>query len=107
MDDFFKDKIGFWNNIYGLNFSSIIPMLITQPKVTHITEDQLLCDPQLLIKIDCMDVTAAELTFIRKRFNFVTKKEGTFHGFCVWFDCIFEQLSPSTVSNTNYSSNKL
>jgi hypothetical protein len=94
MDAFFVDKHHFWKDVYGFNFSSVIPLVqervLQQPQITLVEPGQLLSEGTIVREIDLHTVASNELSYIECPFQFEAKKDGNLHGFCAWFDVIFE-----------------
>jgi predicted RNA methylase len=107
MDNVLQDKVLYWTDIYGLDFSPIISMahekLISKPYVDIIQPEQLIATPQIVKEVDCRTATVAELEHIWARTPFVTTKEGVLHGFALWFDVKFEGEENLVVLDTSPS----
>jgi len=105
MECYCKENFGYWENIYGFDFSAVIPLAreasLSKPVITLLKNDQLLSQPQLLLDIDCYTVKPEQLQRIEKLFTFKTTKfNGTVHGMCIWFDVIFKGSDKTVVLST-------
>lgn len=104
MSALFEQKVNYWGDVYGLDFSPIAPYatekLLSKPYIDHLEAEQLLSDRVLLKKIDIKTVTIAELHSIRSQATFTIKKSGILQGFCIWFDVVFEGSEETVVLDT-------
>ncbi len=67
---------------------------MAQPEIrTTVRPDQLLSHPALVKEIDCLTVQPHELKQFDCKFAFPITQEGTLHGFCVWFDVVFDPFN--------------
>jgi len=95
MDSFIQEKFHYWKNVHGFNFSSVIPLMKEksiqqQPLITIVKPEQLLSQPIVIKDIDLHTVVSEELRFVQYPFEFQATKSGSLHGFCCWFEVIFE-----------------
>eukprot|EP01089_Gocevia_fonbrunei_P000224 TRINITY_DN10230_c0_g1_i1.p1 TRINITY_DN10230_c0_g1~~TRINITY_DN10230_c0_g1_i1.p1 ORF type:complete len:239 (-),score=47.58 TRINITY_DN10230_c0_g1_i1:4-720(-) len=100
MEEFFEEKFGFWNNVYGFDFSLVSPMVkqteLQQPKVVIVKPEQLLAKPVTLFEFDCSKIQIQDLHSLNRQFSFEISKQNNskkdkflLQGFCVWFDVVF------------------
>jgi len=103
MNNLYDEKINFWTDVYGFDMSAIMPLamneLALKPKVDIISPSQLLTKRPICMKeMDLGTVTADDLKYIQCecyiQIDDAQEGQDYVHGFCVWFDCIFE---PKTV----------
>lgn len=94
MDAMYKDKFEFWKDVYGFDYSPLIPSVIVKslqsPTISTVTSTSCLCDPQEVITLDLHSVTLKDVQSFSKDFNFEIPQSCTAHGFVSWFDVVFE-----------------
>jgi protein arginine N-methyltransferase 6 len=94
MNNLYKEKFEFWKDVYGLDFSALIPtakaQALAQPEICIVESSQLLSYPLLVKEIDCLTVQPTDLTHFSCPFSFPVKKDDTLHGFCAWFEVLFD-----------------
>mmetsp|Transcript_11299 Transcript_11299/g.19324 ORF Transcript_11299/g.19324 Transcript_11299/m.19324 type:complete len:245 (+) Transcript_11299:3-737(+) len=99
MDKYYEEKIDYWKDVYGFNFSSIIPSAtqgaIVGNAVVDIEEEQLISTSFLIENIDLTTVTMKDLAKLEQECFFSITKDANFHAFCIWFDVGF----PNTNNN--------
>ncbi len=95
LERYCNERFLFWTDVYGFSMNTFISAeaeaMLRSPVITHVDEDMLLSDPQLVKEIDCLTVKPEEVEGFRADLKFLAKKEGICHGFCFWFDCHFEK----------------
>jgi len=102
MDLFYQSKFDFWNEIYGFDFSPVIPLAMKQalskPEISIVSSDQILSSPLIVEEIDLYTVVPEYIQNIYKVLSFIPEKDGNLHGFCCWFTVEFEgELEGSNV----------
>ncbi|KAL9648354.1 hypothetical protein ABK040_001933 [Willaertia magna] len=100
MNDLYKERVEFWNDVYGFDMSAAIPLametLARKPYVECIKQEQLLLKIPIIIKeLNLMTITNEDLQFIQCECYIQLednniKQQNCIHGFCVWFDVLFE-----------------
>eukprot|EP01114_Cavostelium_apophysatum_P012270 TRINITY_DN2723_c0_g1_i2.p1 TRINITY_DN2723_c0_g1~~TRINITY_DN2723_c0_g1_i2.p1 ORF type:complete len:505 (-),score=105.55 TRINITY_DN2723_c0_g1_i2:734-2248(-) len=101
MDDFFAEKVTFWNNVYDIDMSVLIPFAkkcaFEKPLIDKVVKPEwVIADPTTIKSLDLKNVPIwepYEKTIVK--FNFTVKKTGNFHGFAAWFDVIFRGTDTS------------
>lgn len=113
MDQFYAKKFDFWKNVYGFNFSSIIPYVqqseLGLPKVKVIQTSQLLSEPYLTQVLDLKTVQKKDLEKMTTKFICNVNKDGLMHGLCIWFEVGFtplDQKDNQVILSTSPSSPK-
>lgn len=90
MDDeaYYKKKLNFWNNVYGVKMTCIKKWVLSEPLVDPIDAHDILTTNKKFYDIDLEKVTKAELEF-NSNFEMDVEVDGVIHGFVTWFDCFF------------------
>ncbi|KAL2081509.1 hypothetical protein ACEWY4_023362 [Coilia grayii] len=93
----FSEKVGFWENPYGLDFSCLQPLarkeFFSKPKFNHEIQPQdCLCTPTDVITLNMHTLQVSDLERLQGEFSFKVEKAGTFHGFTAWFSVQFHGL---------------
>ncbi|EFC46475.1 predicted protein [Naegleria gruberi] len=101
MNNLYKEKVNFWEDVYGFDMSAIMSMAMYEislkPKVDIISPSQLLLKNPIVVKeLDLGKITVDDLKYIDCECHItldnITDEEAQthVHGFCVWFDVVFE-----------------
>jgi protein arginine N-methyltransferase 6 len=105
--DYYKSKIDFWNDVFGIDMSVLIPFAkqcsLVGAAVDSIKGENVVCDPIVIKTINCRTVTAPELDLTHSEFSFRFNRTCRWHGFAGWFDVTFRPgyLTHSTGEKTN------
>ncbi|GBG61491.1 hypothetical protein CBR_g21834 [Chara braunii] len=96
----YDEAVEFWNNVYGIDMSSLIPLAkrcaFEEPVVEPISAENVLTWPAIVTEIDCATITVAELEAeIKGTFSVSSIMNGTLNGFVVWFDVVFRNGEPA------------
>ncbi|KAL0481919.1 protein arginine N-methyltransferase [Acrasis kona] len=93
MRELFNDTVGFWQDVYGVNMSAVIPdvvsNLLSKPYVGIVKQNRLLSKPVHIHSIDCNKISISDLQTLTNSSVYQVCKVGVLHGFCLWFDVIF------------------
>eukprot|EP01118_Nematostelium_gracile_P010543 TRINITY_DN3648_c0_g1_i1.p1 TRINITY_DN3648_c0_g1~~TRINITY_DN3648_c0_g1_i1.p1 ORF type:complete len:509 (-),score=155.67 TRINITY_DN3648_c0_g1_i1:14-1540(-) len=95
MDDFYKEKVEFWNDVWGVDMSIVAPFAkkcaFEKPMIDKAVKPEcVLADPVTLKTFNLRDVPIDkpyEKTIVQ--FSFKAKRDANLHGFCAWFDVLF------------------
>jgi len=95
-DDFYAEKIGFWDSVYGVKMSAFIPYAkkcaFEKPIIDRtIKPEHLLAPAQVITSFDLRKVAPHkpyEKTVVQ--FSFEASQSGNIHGFAAWFDVQFQ-----------------
>ena len=102
MSEYQKEHFGFWSNVYGFDFSPLLPALrhkaLTRPIISVLEPKQCLAEPELVLAIDLQFVTREEVLKIGSNPTFTLTKNGVMHGFACWFDVEFDGKEPVILS---------
>ncbi|XP_042398735.1 probable protein arginine N-methyltransferase 6.2 [Zingiber officinale] len=92
--DRYRESIGFWHDVYGINMSAMIPLAkqyaFEEPTIETISGENVLTWPILVKEVDCYTVTAPELESVTAKFSFSSMLQAPLHGFAFWFDVVFD-----------------
>ncbi|KAK3543808.1 hypothetical protein QTP70_028104 [Hemibagrus guttatus] len=93
----YSQKLEFWENIYGLDFSCLQPVaqeeFFSKPKFSHhLNPDDCLSTPCDVISLDMLTLNVSDLEKLRGEFRFTIESSGTLHGFTAWFSTFFHSL---------------
>ena len=98
MKDYQKENVDFWNDVYGFDFSPLLPSvskkLLTQPIITEVKSSQCLSNAELLTHLELAFVEPEDVKSICGIFKFAMTKNDVMHGFACWFDVKFEGENP-------------
>lgn len=95
MEQFFKEKVEFWNSVYGIDMSAFGPYAkkcaFEKPLIDKaIKPEALLSEPMVITSFELKDVHAEKpykKTIVK--FQFKVNQDGPMHGFAAWFDVSF------------------
>ncbi|KAH9929499.1 S-adenosyl-L-methionine-dependent methyltransferase [Epithele typhae] len=87
--DYKEEKINFWDNVYGFDYSCIKEIALREPLVDTVEIKAVVTDPCLIKHIDLRTVTKEELTFTND-FSLKATRNDYVHAFLAWFDILFE-----------------
>ncbi|SJX65967.1 probable HMT1-hnRNP arginine N-methyltransferase [Sporisorium reilianum f. sp. reilianum] len=89
-DQEYKDeKIGFWDDVYGFNYSCIKDIALREPLVDTVDIKSVVCDPFPIKQLDLLTVTKEELSF-ECDFTLNATRDDYVHAFLGWFDISFD-----------------
>ncbi|XP_022535776.1 protein arginine N-methyltransferase 2 [Astyanax mexicanus] len=96
-DDDYSQKVEFWENLYGLDYSCLQPVaqeeFFSKPKFSHqLKPEDCLSTPCDVITLDMHTVKVSDLEKLRGEFQFTVERRGTLHGFSAWFSTFFQSL---------------
>jgi len=83
-----EEKIGFWENVYGFDFSSIKSVALREPLVDTVDSKAIVTNPCLIKEIDIRTVKKSDLTFTVP-FKLSAIRDDYIHAFIAWFDIVF------------------
>ncbi|GAM39652.1 type I ribosomal protein arginine N-methyltransferase [Talaromyces pinophilus] len=82
------DKIGFWDNVYGFNYSPMKDVALTEPLVDTVEMKAVVTDPCAVLTLDLYTVTPADLSF-KVPYSLAVKRNDFIHAIIAWFDIQF------------------
>ncbi|GAA5917764.1 hypothetical protein JCM8208_004848 [Rhodotorula glutinis] len=101
-----EEKIGFWDDVYGFDYSCIKEIALREPLVDTVDLKSVVTNPCKLATFDLLKVTKEQLTFMTK-FKLTATRNDYVHAFLGWFDCAFRSchkpVSFSTGPHAKYT----
>lgn len=87
--DYKEEKISFWEDIYGFDFSAMKEIALKEPLVDTVDGKQVMTkEPYMLLDIDVYTVQAEDLNFSTE-FSLTAARTDYVHGFLLYFDVSF------------------
>lgn len=87
--DYKDEKIGFWDNVYGFDYSPLKDTALTEPLVDTVEMKACVTDPARVFTIDLYTVSSADLAFSAPYVLKVRKPQDFIHALIAWFDIEF------------------
>ncbi|KXL48128.1 hypothetical protein M433DRAFT_76650 [Acidomyces richmondensis BFW] len=106
-DGEYKDeKIGFWDNVYGFDYTPLKITALTEPLVDTVELKAVVTDPCAVVTLDLYTVTPADLAFSLP-FELQIRRTDYIHALIAWFDIEFSACHKpvrfSTGPHTKYT----
>lgn len=83
-----NQKIGYWDDVYGVRMSSIKKWSLFEPLVDTVQQDLINTDYCPILDIDLKTVKASELDFASE-YRLTVNRDDKIHGLVAWFDTYF------------------
>ncbi|KAL8828090.1 MAG: hypothetical protein Q9191_002788 [Dirinaria sp. TL-2023a] len=83
-----EEKIGFWDNVYGFDFSPLKPSALSEPLVDTVEMKACVTNAARVFTIDLYTVTVKELGFSAP-FKLFAERNDFVHALIAWFDIDF------------------
>jgi len=87
--DYKEEKINFWDNVYGFDYSCIKDIALREPLVDTVELKAVVTDPCMIKHIDLLTAKKEDLTF-EAPFSLTATRDDYVHAFLAWFDICFE-----------------
>jgi len=87
--DYKEEKINFWDNVYGFDYSCIKDIALREPLVDTVELKSVVTDPCMLKHIDLLTAKKEDLTFASP-FTLTATRNDYIHAFLAWFDITFD-----------------
>ncbi|VDB95927.1 unnamed protein product [Peniophora sp. CBMAI 1063] len=104
--DYKEEKINFWDNVYGFDYSCIKDIALREPLVDTVELKAVVTDPCMFREIDIKTVKKEDLSFTAP-FKLKATRDDYVHAFLAWFDvsfkCTHKQVSFSTGPHAKYT----
>ncbi|PFH53723.1 hypothetical protein AMATHDRAFT_54170 [Amanita thiersii Skay4041] len=104
--DYKQEKINFWDNVYGFDYSCIKDIAIREPLVDTVELDSVVTDPCMIKHINLLTAKKEDLTF-SSPFSLKVRRHDYVHAFLGWFDILFDcthkKVKFSTGPHTHYT----
>ena len=91
-EEYKSRKIGFWDDVYGVNMSSIQKWALFEPLVDVVTSELINTDACAVLDIDLKTVKVEELDFASE-YQLNVKRDDKIHALVAWFDTYFSHSS--------------
>ncbi|RYP54974.1 hypothetical protein DL768_000290 [Monosporascus sp. mg162] len=106
-DGEYKDeKIGFWDNVYGFNYTPLKETALAEPLVDTVEVKAAVTDPTAVLTLDLYTCTTADLAF-SVPFRLTSRRDDFVHALVAWFDIEFtachKTIRFSTGPHTKYT----
>ncbi|KAI6093843.1 protein arginine N-methyltransferase 1 [Hypoxylon rubiginosum] len=106
-DGEYKDeKIGFWDNVYGFDYSPLKETALSEPLVDTVEVKAAVTDPTAILTLDLYTCTTADLAFSIP-FKLKCRRNDFVHALVAWFDIDFtachKPIRFSTGPHTKYT----
>jgi protein arginine N-methyltransferase 1 len=101
--DYKNDKIDYWNNVYGFNFSCIKEIAYKEPLVDTVEGNAVATTPCKILSLDLNTITKEDLTFTTK-FEIFGQRNDYVHALIAWFDITFSTCHKPVYFTTSPSS---
>ncbi|KAK6528839.1 type I protein arginine N-methyltransferase Rmt1 [Orbilia ellipsospora] len=97
--DYKEEKIGFWNNVYGFDFSPLQATALAEPLVDTVDLKAVVTDPCLVLSLDLYTVKPEDLAFTAP-FDLTIRRNDFIHALIAWFDIDFSACHKSIKFST-------
>jgi len=87
---YMRDRIDFWNDVYGFDMSSIKELALKEPVVDVVDPKSILSNAVPILDIDILTCTKEQLSFT-SNFAITSQRNDYLHGLCAYFECAFTQ----------------
>ncbi|KAJ6327913.1 hypothetical protein OIU77_009734 [Salix suchowensis] len=91
--DRYGESIDFWQNVYGINMSAMLPLAkqfaFEEPLVESISGENILTWPHVVKQLDFYTIAIDELESVTMRYKFRSMMRAPLHGFVFWFNVEF------------------
>ncbi|PKS10650.1 hypothetical protein jhhlp_002405 [Lomentospora prolificans] len=106
-DGEYKDeKIGFWDNVYGFDYTPLKETALSEPLVDTVELKAVVTEPSSVLVLDLYKCTTADLDF-KVPFNLSCRRDDYIHALVAWFDIEFSECHKpvrfSTGPHTKYT----
>ncbi|KAF4567368.1 type I protein arginine N-methyltransferase Rmt1 [Pleurotus pulmonarius] len=104
--DYKEEKINFWDNVYGFDYSCIKDIALREPLVDTVELKAVVTNPCMVKHIDLRTAKKEDLTF-DVPFTLTATRNDYAHAFLAWFDILFDcthkKVSFSTGPHAQYT----
>jgi protein arginine N-methyltransferase 1 len=97
--DYKEEKIGFWSQLWGLDFSPMQSFAIQEPVSDIVDKAAIATTTSCILNLDLYTCTQQDLDFCLS-YSLKTTRKDFLHALVVWFDVSFEACSPPVVLST-------
>jgi len=104
--DYKEEKIGFWDNVWGFDYSPLKATAMAEPLVDTVDMKALVTEPTAVITLDLYTVQTKDLAFTVP-FQLMSRRDDFIHALIAWFDIEFagghKPVRFSTGPHTKYT----
>ncbi|KAF8840733.1 protein arginine N-methyltransferase [Paxillus ammoniavirescens] len=104
--DYKEEKINFWDNVYGFDYSCIKGIALREPLVDTVELKAVVTDPYMLKHINLLTAKKEDLSFAVP-FTLTATRNDYAHAFLAWFDvsfdCTHKKIQFSTGPHAQYT----
>ena len=101
-----EEKIGFWDQVWGFNYTPLKATALTEPLVDTVEMKAVVTDPASVLTLDLYTVQPKDLDFT-KTFTLTCRRNDFIHALIAWFDIEFsachKPIRFSTGPHTKYT----
>ncbi|KAH0564858.1 type I protein arginine N-methyltransferase Rmt1 [Trichoglossum hirsutum] len=101
-----EEKIGFWDNVYGFDYTPLKETALTEPLVDTVDLKAVVTDPIPVLTLDLYTVQPSDLAF-SSPFTLHVRRDDFIHALIAWFDIDFtachKPIRFSTGPHTKYT----
>ncbi|KAI9771671.1 MAG: type I protein arginine N-methyltransferase Rmt1 [Geoglossum simile] len=101
-----EEKIGFWDNVYGFDYTPLKETALTEPLVDTVDLKAVVTDPFAVLTLDLYTVQPSDLAF-SSPFTLEVRRDDFIHALIAWFDIEFtachKPIRFSTGPHTKYT----
>jgi type I protein arginine methyltransferase len=104
--DYKEEKIGFWDNVYGFDYTPLKETALSEPLVDTVEIKTVVTDPSPVLTLDLYTCKPDDLAF-RAPFELTCRRDDFVHALVAWFDIEFsachKPIRFSTGPHTKYT----
>ncbi|KFH43591.1 protein arginine N-methyltransferase-like protein [Hapsidospora chrysogenum ATCC 11550] len=104
--DYKEEKIGFWDNVYGFDYTPLKDTALSEPLVDTVEVKTVVTDPTPVLTLDLYTCTTADLAFATD-LTLTARRDDFIHALVSWFDIEFtachKPIRFSTGPHTKYT----
>lgn len=86
-----RDRINFWENIYGFDFTTLRDIAIKEPVVDVVNSKAIVTDSVPILEVDILTCTKEDLSF-DSNFCLTAQRNDYVHTLVAYFECAFTQV---------------
>ncbi|KAF1812928.1 S-adenosyl-L-methionine-dependent methyltransferase [Eremomyces bilateralis CBS 781.70] len=104
--DYKEEKIGFWDNVWGFDYTPMKKTAMTEPLVDTVDMKAVVTDPVPIVTLDLYTVKTSDLAF-KVPYTLQVRRDDFVHALIAWFDIEFsachKPIKFSTGPHTKYT----
>ncbi|KAL2020700.1 hypothetical protein VTK56DRAFT_8000 [Thermocarpiscus australiensis] len=101
-----EEKIGFWDNVYGFDYTPLKETALSEPLVDTVEMNAVVTDPTPVLTLNLYECKPSDLSF-SVPFDLVARRDDFVHALVAWFDIEFtachKPIRFSTGPHTKYT----